>query len=102
MRPFVVGERVRIYYGADDGRHNADPNRAGGLYLAEFTAHRLAGLQGTGTVLTRPLPLAPGTDPQSLHVEAQGAVTVRIVPAGEGQARLKFELDGAILYSATW
>ena len=38
MRPFEVGDRLRIYYGSDNGRHNADKDRTGELYLAEFPA----------------------------------------------------------------
>ncbi|OHB72822.1 MAG: hypothetical protein A2Z25_00665 [Planctomycetes bacterium RBG_16_55_9] len=102
MRPFVAGNRVRIYYGADDGRHNADKNRAGGLYLSEFAVNRVAGLKGTGVVLTRPLPIEPDVNPHSIRVEADGAITVSIVPAGDHQARLKFELNDAVLYCVTW
>ena len=59
LGPVSNGDEVRVYYGGDAGRHNADPLRDAGLCLATFRRDRFAGLRpkaGTsGRILTRPV-----------------------------------------------
>jgi hypothetical protein len=100
MRPFEVGDRLRVYYGADNGRHNTDKDRAGGLYMAEFSKDRVAGLSGTGWIRTKPLELS-GTA-ADIRYDAEGDVELTSHPTDAGKAQLEFKLRNATLYSVLY
>ena len=62
MRPITVGDEVRVYYGGDNGRHNADSEREATFNLAIFRRDRFAGLRAKGgaegRVTTEPVTVA--------------------------------------------
>jgi hypothetical protein len=84
MRPQEVDGEVRVYFGADKGRHNADPDRESTLLLARFKPDRFAGLRAaagaTGAVTTAPLTL----DGARLTLNADAS-------AGEARVELRDE-----------
>ena len=81
MRPQRMGDELWVYFGADTGRHNADPEREATLLLARFAPDRLAGMapagRGRGTLVTCPLLL----DGAALHLNAnavEGSIQVEL------------------------
>jgi hypothetical protein len=96
MRPREVDGEVRVYFGADNGRHNADSGtRDSTLLLALFEPDRFAGLApvrgGKGSVTTFPLEVR--TDALTLNVHApDGEVRVEIQDEA-GAALDDFSLD---------
>lgn len=73
MRPQEVDGEVRVYFGADKGRHNADPDRESTLMLARFKPDRFAGLAPKGMTRGSVLVRAPGTDGKKLHLNADAS-----------------------------
>jgi len=98
MRPIEVGDEVRVYYGADPGRHNADPEREGGLCLATFRRDRFAGLvtkgNGEGTITTGPTEVTG--DHLLINVDAsEGSVRTEIL-SEDGQAVPGFATEQSV------
>lgn len=98
MRPIAVGDETRVYYGADPGRHNADPDREGGLCLATFRRDRFAGMvtkgSGAGTVTTVPVEITG--DRLFINADASGgAVRVEVLSA-DGRTIPGFAAEQAI------
>ena len=82
MRPQEIDGDVRVYYGADVGRHNADSDRESTLMLALFKPDRFAGVaaggMATGKLTTQPLTVAD--DALRLNLDAlQGEVRVELL-----------------------
>jgi hypothetical protein len=74
MRPQEVDGRVRVYFGADNGRHNADSEgKESTLKLAYFEPDRFAGVAAknpaAGMILTRPLEV----EEEHLRINANAA-----------------------------
>lgn len=106
-----VGGETWFFYGADNGRHNADKDRAGGLWLARFPKDRLVGWKagsGGGVIRTKVLNLSGGP----IAFEADGDVSLKVVGMNgnlldvndipQEKATLEITLYSGTLYSLTY
>jgi len=96
MRPQEIDGEVRVYFGADNGRHNADGGRREStLMLALFGRDRLAGISPKrgrkGRVATAPFDLDEGT--LTLNADATAGEVRTELQDEEGQPIPGFTLE---------
>lgn len=90
-----VGSTMRLYFGEDNGRHNADSKvRQGSLYYAVFGRHRWAGYraegEASGQLTTKPFRL--GARPPVINLDASAGQVKAELQGEDGHPLPGFEL----------
>ncbi|MDP6118711.1 MAG: hypothetical protein QGF00_10630 [Planctomycetota bacterium] len=103
MRPREIDGKVRVYFGADNGRHNADSKgKNSTLMLAYFEPDRFAGVgvanrnfgignPATGILVTRPIEVAE--EHMRLNANAENGLVRAELQEQDGKALEGFSLE---------
>jgi hypothetical protein len=98
MRPVSIEDEVWVYWGGDDGKHNANPKRQGYLFLNIFRRDRFAGYAvkdavAGGQLLSRSMKLGSGE--LLLNADARdGEIRAELVDAA-GKPLPRFALQAS-------